>query len=95
MSDDIVPKPRRGWSSQNLPVVELLDERYWSVFDAASLLGPPRLTESRVRDLIRLAGLTPVGKRPNGSKRRHVRVYLAEELLRVYEQVAVLTGAAD
>lgn len=95
MSDVTVPQPRRGWSSQNLPVVPLLDERYWSVFDAATLLGPPKLSESRVRNLINLAQLRPVGKRPNGPKKRHVRVYLAADLVRAYEQVAALTGAAD
>lgn len=92
MSDDTAPKPRRGWSSQDLPVVPLLDDRYWSTFDAAELLGPSRTS---IRDLIRLAGLKPVGKRPNGSKRRHVRVYLAEDLLRAYEKVSDMVNGAD
>lgn len=96
MSEEAQPsQPRRGWSSRDLAVVPLLDPRYWSVFDAASLLGPPRLSESQVRDLIHLAGLEPVGKRPNGSRRRHVRVYLAENLIEAYDKIAALTGATD
>jgi hypothetical protein len=90
-----VPQPRRGWSSKNLEVVPLLDPRYWSVFDAASLLGPPKLSESQVRDLIHLAGLEPAGKRHNGSRRRHIRVYLAENLIEAYDKIAALTGAAN
>lgn len=91
----VVPAPRRGWSSQNLSVVPLLDPEYWSVFDAAAILGPPKLTEEQVRNLIHLAKLQPAGKRHNGSRRRHVRVYRAADLLRAYDKIADLTSAAD
>jgi len=93
--EDKTNQPRRGWSSRDLEVVPLLDPRYWSVFDAASLLGPPRLTEGQVRNLIHLAGLEPAGKRHNGSRRRHIRVYLAENLIEAYDKIAALTGVAD
>lgn len=95
MTEPLIPSPRRGWSSQGLPVVAVDDPAYWSVFDAATLLGPPTLSESRVRNLIALANLRPAGKRHNGSRKRHVRVYRAAELLDAYEKVAQLTGAAD
>jgi len=80
--------PRRGWSSRDLPVVPTLDSRYWSVFDAAKLLGPPTLTEDQVHSLIELIQLKPVGKRVNGSRRRHVRVYPAQRLIRAHERIA-------
>lgn len=95
MTEPLIPGPRRGWSSRDLAVVAVDDPSYWSVFDAATLLGPPKLSESQVRNLITLANLQPAGKRHNGARRRHVRVYRAVELLDAYEKVAQLTGAAD
>jgi len=95
MSDQAAEVPRRGWSSQGLEVVGIDDARYWSVFDAALLLGPPSFAESQVRNLIKLARLEPVGKRYNGSRRRHVRVYHAHEILDAYEKIATLTGGTD
>lgn len=82
MTDDTLP--RRGWSSQDLPVVPTLDQDYWSVFDAAELLG---LTEGQVRSLIELIKLKPIGKRVNGSRRRHVRVYPAQRLIRAHGRI--------
>jgi hypothetical protein len=84
------PVLRRGWSSAHLPVIATTDETRWSIADAAALLGPPQLTEVQVRQLVRLAGLKPVGKRFNGSRRRHVRVYVAGDLIKAYEKVATL-----
>lgn len=95
MSDVTIRKPRRGWSSQHLTVVPLLDERYWSVFDAAELLGPLKLTQKQVHSLIDLVKLKPVGKRPNGPKMRHVPVYLAEDLIRFHKKLMEMTGDAD
>lgn len=87
--------PRRGWSSRDLPVVPTLATEYWSVYDAAELLGPPNLSEGQVRSLIDLIKLRPVGKRVNGSRKRHVRVYLAEKLIKAHEAVAGQIDAAD
>ncbi len=84
------PSPRRGWTSAHLPVISTEDGTYWSVADAAGLLGPPELTQAQVRHLVRLAGLEPAGKRFNGSRRRHVRVYDAQDFLRAYEKVSTL-----
>lgn len=84
------PTPRRGWTSAHLDVVSTTDGTRWSVAEAANLLGPPQLTEAQVRSLVRLANLEPVGKRFNGSRRRHVRVYDANDLIKAYEKVATL-----
>jgi len=72
------PAPRRGWSSQNLPVVAVDDNRYWSVFDMIELFGT---SEKKVRALIELGGLKHVGKRHGGARKRHVPVYLADAVL--------------
>lgn len=72
------PTPRRGWSSQDLPVVAIDDARYWSVFDMTELFGT---TEKKVRALIELGELKHVGKRHSGARKRHVPVYLAAEVL--------------
>jgi hypothetical protein len=78
----------RGYKTTGLPVVAVDDPRFWTVADAARLLGPPDLTEAQVRQLVHLAGLEPKGKRPGGSRRRHVRVYDAAELSTVYAALA-------
>lgn len=80
--------PRRGWSSQDLKVVSTSDDRYWSIADAAELLGSPHLSETQVRQLVKLAGLEPVGKRNAGPRRRHVRVYEAADLIDAFEKIA-------
>jgi len=85
-----VTAPRRGWSSGNLPVISTDDPNYWSVADASSLLGPPDLNENQVRQLVRLAGLEPVGKRYAGSRRRHVRVYPATAFIQAFEKIATI-----
>lgn len=79
---------RRGYETKYLPVVSPDDPNYWSVSDAAKLLGPPELTETQVRQLVHLVGMTPKGKRSGGSRRRHVRVYDAGELSRAYAAIA-------
>jgi hypothetical protein len=79
---------RRGYATRGLPVVAEDDERYWAVSDAASILGPPELTEMQVRQLIHLLDMQPVGKRSGGSRRRHVRVYDASKLSRAYAAIA-------
>lgn len=93
MNDDRVPAPRRGWSSQGLRVIDVNDERYWSVFDATVALRPT-VTEEQVANMIKLVNLQPAGKRHGGSRRRHVRVYLASDILAVYEKVADLLIAS-
>jgi hypothetical protein len=79
-----------------LAVVATDDDRFWSVFDAARMLGSDDdsggLSEEKVRNLIKLAGLQPAGKRHNGSRRRHVRVYRAVDLIHAYEKIATLTS---
>lgn len=82
----------RGYRTRDLPVIAADDERYWSVGDASLLLGPPQLTEAQVRQLVNLTGLQPKGKRPGGSRRRHVRVYDATELARAYKAIASVLG---
>lgn len=79
---------KRGYATRGLPVVAEDDERYWSVSDAASILGPPDLTEMQVRQLVHLLDMQPVGKRSGGSRRRHVRVYDASKLARAYAAIA-------
>jgi hypothetical protein len=92
---DPAPEKKRGYATGTLPVIAVDDERYWTVADAARLLGPPDLDEAQVRQLVNLCSLEPVGKRPGGSRRRHVRVYRAEQLVRAYQAIAsVLTPAA-
>jgi hypothetical protein len=79
---------KRGYATRELPVIASDDPRYWAVSDAATLLGPPDLSEAQVRQLIHLIGLEPVGKRSGGSRRRHVRVYDANHLARAYAAIA-------
>lgn len=78
-----------SWTSQNLKTVGD-DERYWTVAQAALLLGPPRLTVTQVRQLVRLHRIEPVGKRRStrrGQPGRYARVYLATDLIKVYEML--------
>jgi hypothetical protein len=90
MTDErpVPSRPRRGWSSADLAVVATDDVHYWSVADAATLLGPPTLSQAQVRNLVHLAGLQPKGKRYNGARRRHVRVYDATELIEAFDRLA-------
>ena len=81
------PRATLGWQSDGLRVIPASDARYWSIADAASLLGPPVLTERQLRDLLGIIGLQPAGKRPAGPKRRHVRVYEAIRIIAVYDAV--------
>jgi len=61
----------------------------WTAEEAARLLGPPQLTVTQVRSLIRVAALTPVGKRRAGTRGagRYARCYRAAELIRLYDAV--------
>jgi hypothetical protein len=80
----------RGWSSQGLPVVAD-DEKLWTAAQAAVLLGPPDLSVSEVRRLIRERGLEPAGKRRTtgyGQSGRYARVYRAEELIEAYDRLS-------
>lgn len=85
---------KRGWLASSLPVVGD-DPALWTAADAARLLGPPTLTTDQVRQLIRMVGLEPVGKRRTGNPRiggRHARVYAAESLIRAYEALYAAQG---
>jgi hypothetical protein len=91
MSEEV--KSSRGWSSEGLDVVAQDDPSLWSTANAAELLGPPQLTQAQVRQLIRLAGLEPAGKRRvtvAGKGGRHVRVYRASELIKAYEAISAI-----
>lgn len=95
MSDETRTAPRRGWSSQDLEVIPAHDARYWSVHDAAVVCAPGEVAqkaEKKINSMIRLAGMTPAGKRYNGPRRRHVRVYRAVDLLDLVEKFSALTG---
>lgn len=90
-------RTNRGWSSDGLRTVGD-DELLWTVSDAASLLGPPALTPRQVRDLVKLAGITPAGKRrvtPRGQAGRHARVYPASALIRAYDAISRLTEGSE
>lgn len=95
MNDTAVdrPAPRRGWSSQHLPVVAVDDERYWSVFDMTEIFG---VNKKKVLALIELANLKHIGKRHSGAKKRHVPVYLARDVLDATEEkVAKLLSSSS
>jgi len=82
-------KPKRGWSSAGLSLIEGQYDVYWSTADAAYLLGPPHLTEEKIRQLVHLTGMQPAGKRwMPGRGNRHVRVYAAHELSHAYDAIA-------
>jgi len=83
----------RGWSSTGLSTVGD-DENLWTVADAAALLGPPRLTQIQVRQLIKMLSIQPSGKRrvtPLGRPGRHARVYDAETLIKAYDALSRAT----
>lgn len=81
--------PRRGWTSDQLTVVDPDDLSYWSTSDASTLLGDS-LTTAQIRSLIRLAGIQPAGKRRGIARKggRYVRVYAAVDLIRAYDAIA-------
>lgn len=80
---------KHGWSSVGLPVVAADNDANWTVREAA---GELEVDENDLRHLIRIAHLTPAGKRNNGSRRRHVRVYRAAALRALTDSVK---GAGD
>ncbi len=80
----------RGWTSVSLPLVGD-DEKLWTVAQAATLLGPPRLSVNEVRYLVRIARMEPVGKRrtaAHGKPGRCARVYQAAQFIQAYEDLA-------
>lgn len=82
---------KRGWTSAGLRIISSDDTSYWSTKDAAMMLG----TEAeQIRNLIRLTGLTPAGKRHGHARRggRYVRVYSAVDLIRAFETVSEITS---
>lgn len=79
-----------GWRSDDLEVIPASDARYWSIADAARLLGPPVLTERQLRELIGICQLRPAGKRSAGPNRRHVRVYEAIRMIQAFEAIATV-----
>lgn len=87
-------RTRRGWSSAGLRTVGD-DPTLWTAADAAHLLGPPELTPSQVRALVRMAGLAPAGKRRvvSGRGARHARVFPASALIAAYEALYELAPA--
>ncbi len=84
-------KSKRGWSSEGLDVISADDPGFWSTADAARFLGPPELSQAQVRQLVRLGGLEPAGKRRvtiRGRGGRHVRVYRSSDLIKAYEAIS-------
>lgn len=84
----------RGWSSTGLKTLGDSPD-HWTPAEAAAILGPPHLDAAQVRQLIRLAGLEPAGKRrvtAHGRAGRHARVYPAADLIRAYEAVWGVLG---
>jgi hypothetical protein len=61
------------------------------------LLGPPELTPTQVRNLIRCASLRAAGKRRTSSSPggRHSKVYPAKDLIRLYESLFSLAEAQE
>lgn len=88
--DEEKRKTRRGYATRDLPIVSADDERFWSVGDAAKLLGPPTWSEPQVRQLVQLLGLSPCGKRQSGARRRHVRVYDAATMVKAHSALSKL-----
>lgn len=76
--------PRRGWTSQDLPVLDQ-DASLWRAQDAANLLGPPTLTPPEVRRLIILFGIRPVGRARTRTAGRAARLYRAADLIEAYD----------
>jgi hypothetical protein len=82
----------RGWSSQGLKAVGN-DDTLWTVAQASELLGPAekKLTPAKVRQLIDLHGLEPVGKRRTtsyGTSGRYARVYNSIDLIKAYDTLS-------
>jgi hypothetical protein len=70
-----------SWSSAGLGILPGRSGEEWTVADAAWLLDVPA---REIREALRAGGTTPVGKRfDRGRGTRHVRVYAAEDVLRV------------
>jgi hypothetical protein len=83
--------PHVGWSSKDLRVLDgNQNGEYWTISEAARMLGPPTLSETQLRQLIRMVSLEPAGKQPGNS--RYVRVYKAVELIKLYEAIAGVIG---
>jgi hypothetical protein len=84
----------KGWSSAGLKALGD-DPHSWTAADAARLLGPPTLTQSQVRALIRMASLVPVGKRrvtSYGQAGRYARCYRASDLIALYSTLEQVMG---
>lgn len=84
----------RGWSSKGLKAVGD-DETLWTAAEAAVFLGPPDLNVDEVRRLIKLFGITPVGKRStngHGQPGRHARVFRASEFIEAYDKLSKGVG---
>lgn len=82
----------KGWTSKGL-VTMGDDPTLWTVNDAAKLLGPPQLNVNQVRELIKMLGIQPIGKRRvtmRGRGGRHARVYKAETLIKAYDALSRL-----
>lgn len=81
----------KGWQAEVPNLGD--DEKLWTVADAAALLGPPQLTVTQVRQLIRLCSIKPVGKRRTGPRApgRYPLVYPAEALIRAYDALYSVT----
>lgn len=89
---------KRGWTSQDLPVIEN-DDTLWTIADAARLLGPlpndpatlpAEATMTKLRILTRFHRLQPQGKRrtsPPGHPGRYARVYHAADFIDLYDQM--------
>jgi hypothetical protein len=70
-----------SWKSEGLPIVGWGDGGAWSVADAEWLLDVPA---RKVREALRAGGIEAMGLRfDRGRGTRHVRVYRAEDVLRV------------
>lgn len=91
----------RGWTSQDLPVVED-DDSLWTVAEAARLLGPPpndphnlptAAVITKLRILTCAFKFQPRGKRrtsPAGHPGRYARVYHATDFIELYEMIGSL-----
>lgn len=80
----------RGWTSKGLPTVGD-DDTLWTVAEAACHLGPPVLSVTRVRQLVHIANIEPVGQRrtsPHGTAGRYARVYRAIDFIEAYEALS-------
>lgn len=81
-----------SWTSGDLPVLAGREELFWSTRAASLILDCPM---REIRDLVRDAGLVPAGKRhETGFGTRHVPVYAASDILRIWERSAAGGTAA-